>query len=202
MESANTTIKQEKDYFSEILDSMQTHKLIASKTIDTARRLTIQSSQQKKYENTRKLLKNFRDIRWAVLIRVSSIASVQQRKKFEQYSMKQISKLLERYMSSLDTDDLERNDLRLLSEIKALKRPAGLLSLIEEDIDLINNRDAQSVLLARVLRNHYIEDGGPNLPAFLKAERISQPTYYRHLNNAVNLLSVILWERRQENCPP
>lgn len=184
----------EKECYTKILDTMQRHKLLGDRSVEAARRLSIQRSQQGMYQNTKKLLKNFRDIRWAVMVHVLALASPRQRPALEDADMKHIASYLEYEKTALERlQYLERDDLRLLSEVKALRRSADLLALIEEYVGEIEGRDDAGKHYARILRYNYIDDGVPDYTDFLKTENISQATYYRYLNNAVSLLSDLLW---------
>lgn len=185
---------KETDYYNRILESMQKNNLIANKRIESCRRLSVQRTQRNRCENTKLLLKAYRDIRWAVVMHLASISDISQYRAIERMDIGTVCRVLDKEIALLsEEEELEENDLRQKNEIRALKRSADLLKLVEDSIELIKLKGSEGKECAKILRIHYIDGNARHGKDLYRVMNMSGATYYRRLQEAINLLSVLIW---------
>lgn len=149
------------------------------------------------YHSTYKLLKNYRDVRWSLELAVQQI-----RCQFQLEYGESISEFLDSlYMAGADLGGTE-----IESHARSIERSRKMLQLIDSSVELLRTKHKMGeiyywVLYYAFLSPQQLEDVEETLEKLRPHIRnISRRTYYRRRDEAVEILSSVLWGYTARDC--
>lgn len=141
-----------------------------------------QSMRRASYHNTQVMLKNYRDIAWALECFPERVAEELDR------PLKDLDALL----SVVDTQ-LAMNNAKLEHKLLSIKKSRLLLDRINDALTVLRHKPGNGELMYDIIFQTFITPDKLTHAALLYRLGISDRHYYRLRQQAVNILSIRLW---------
>ena len=141
-----------------------------------------QSMRRASYHNTQVMLKNYRDIAWALECFPERVAEELDR------PLKDLDALL----SAVDTQ-LAMNNAKLEHKLLSIKKSRLLLDRINEALTVLRHKPGNGELMYNIIFQTFITPDKLTHAELLYRLGISDRHYYRLRQQAVNILSIRLW---------
>lgn len=145
-------------------------------------RETEQALRRNMYHNTQSMLKNYRDIVWALECFPERVAEELDR------PLKDLDALL----SAVDTQ-LAMNNAKLEHKLLSIQKSRMLLDRINEALTVLRHKPGNGELMYNIIFQTYITPDKLTHTEILYRLGISDRHYYRLRQQAVNILSIRLW---------
>lgn len=141
-----------------------------------------QELRRNMYHNTQSMLKNYRDIVWALECFPERVAEELDR------PLKDLDALL----SAVDTQ-LAMNNAKLEHKLLSIQKSRLLLDRINEALTVLRHKPGNGELMYNILFQTYLTPDKLTHAEILYRLGISDRHYYRLRQQAVNILSIRLW---------
>lgn len=167
----------------QFLSLLERRGMVENPEITSARiREAEQELRRNMYHNTQSMLKNYRDIVWALECFPERVAEELDR------PLKDLDALL----SAVDTQ-LAMNNAKLEHKLLSIQKSRLLLDRINEALTVLRHKPGNGELMYNIIFQTYLTPDKLTHAEILYRLGISDRHYYRLRQQAVNILSIRLW---------
>lgn len=167
----------------QFLSLLERRGMVENPEITSARiREAEQELRRNMYHNTQSMLKNYRDIVWALECFPERVAEELDR------PLKDLDALL----SAVDTQ-LAMNNAKLEHKLLSIQKSRMLLDRINEALTVLRHKPGNGELMYNIIFQTYLTPDKLTHAEILYRLGISDRHYYRLRQQAVNILSIRLW---------
>ena len=168
-------------------DLLERRGLIEDPNIRNERaRAAEQELRRNMYHNTQVMLKNYRDIVWALECFPGEVAQ----------ELNQPLKDVDALLSAVDTQ-IALGNAKLEHRLLSIRKSRLLLDRINEALTVLRHKPGNGELLYNIIFQPFITPDKPSHSEILYRLDISERHYYRMRQQAVNILSIRLWTAPQ-----